>query len=281
MLLWHKGDVMKVLLYVNQEKNQNGALDASFVSVCKKYGVDYEILTDDALLDINYSVNADAIVCFGGDGTILSLAHFAGKNNIAIIGINAGKVGFLTEFEINEIDNAIYSLVYDLLKKDERLSVEVEMGEKKYYGLNDVVIQRIYREGISRMILNVKVDIDDNLVDEIAGDGIIVSTPTGSTAYSLSAGGSILAPGIDAFSMTPLSAHSLHNRPVIFSANSVLEAEIVGEVSAGVFIDGKLIGTVNNGDNIIIKKSDFKTTFLRKNNSNFYNRLIEKLKRNK
>ena len=269
---------MKVLLYVNQEKNIDGTLNQALISACEKANVGYEFLTD---LSLNKKVDADAIICFGGDGTILSISNFAGSNHIPIIGINAGKLGFLTEFEKNEVESAIYEFANGGLKTDERVSLEVCFNGKTFYGLNDVVFQRIYKNTLSRMILNIKVEIDGNLVDKIAGDGIIISTPTGSTAYSLSAGGSILAPGIEAFSMTPLSAHSLHNRPVIFSATSVCEAEIVGEVSAGVFLDGKLIGEVSEGDKITVKKAPYKTVFLRKSDSNFYNRLMEKLKRNK
>lgn len=269
---------MKVLLYVNQEKNFDGALNETLILACEKYGIEYEFLNS---ANEEEMISADAIVCFGGDGTILSISHFAGDKNIPIIGINAGKLGFLTEFEKNEVDKALFEFVNGNLKKDERISLEIDFNGKKFYALNDVVIQRIYKETLSRMILNVKVKIDGNLVDQIAGDGIVISTPTGSTAYSLSAGGSILAPGIEAFSMTPLAAHSLHNRPVIFSANSICEAEIAGEVSAGVFLDGKFIGEVLDGEKIIVKKSNYKTTFLRKSDSNFYNRLVEKLKRNK
>ena len=278
MLLYKQGDDMKVLLYVNQEKIIDGSLNQAIISACEKIGVDYQIVEK---TDLSKNIYADAFVCVGGDGTILSTAQFAGENNIPILGINAGKVGFLTEFEGDEIEKALTELVSGNLKVDERINMEVTFKGEKYHALNDVVIQRIYRENVSRMILNVKVDIDGNFVDQIAGDGIIVSTPTGSTAYSLSAGGAILAPGIQAFSMTPLSAHSLHNRPVIFSADSVCEAEIVGEVSACVFLDGKLIGVLDEGEKISIKKAKYNTVFLRKNDSNFYNRLIEKLKRNK
>jgi len=268
---------MKALLYVNKEKNLDGKILEKLKSSCEKYSVSYEIMEDVG----GVSSRADVLIVVGGDGTILALSEFAGENKIPIVGINAGRLGFLTEFELSELDQSIEMLVFGKLKSDERINLEVVKDGKSWFALNDLVLQRIYRESVSRMILKVDVRLDDVLVDEILGDGIIISSPTGSTAYSLSAGGSILAPGIDAFSMTPLSAHSLHHRPVIFSANTTCKVNILGEVDAGMFLDGKLITTLKGGESVIVKKADFTTTFLRKEDSNFYARLIKKLKSDK
>ena len=118
--------------------------------------------------------------------------------------------------------------------------------------------------------------LDNIFVDEITGDGVIVSTPTGSTAYSLSAGGAILSPGINAFIITPLSAHSLHHRPIVFSAESVCQIDLKSP-NAAVFIDGKKAIVLSESDKVNIKKSNKTITFLRKEQSNFYRRLDDKL----
>jgi NAD+ kinase len=146
-----------------------------------------------------------------------------------------------------------------------------------FYALNELVIQRLYEDSPEK-ILRVDVAINKEYVDRLDGDGVIVSTPTGSTAYSLSAGGSILSPDINAFSMTPICAHSLHNRPLVFSADSICEITLKSN-NCGIFFDGNLIQKLHKDDVITIHKSNKTIKFLRKKDSNFYTRLLTKLKK--
>ena len=120
--------------------------------------------------------------------------------------------------------------------------------------------------------------LDETEIDCITGDGVIVNTPTGSTAYSLSVGGSILAPGINAFAVTPIASHSFSQRPVIFSSKNTCTLIYKKGTSAGVFVDGKFIRSLDVNDKILIKEADFPTIFLRKKDSNFFKRLTDKLK---
>ena len=264
---------MKVLIYVNKLKKESENFLSSFCGILSEENVEYKIIDDKHL---KKDMSADAVFVFGGDGTILALTECCNKNKIPIIGFNAGKVGFLSEFEQNEAREAVVLLKAGKLKADPRLSLIVSYGDKEYFALNDAVLQRVYSDDTDGLIISVSTYFDDIFVDKIAGDGVIISTPTGSTAYSLSAGGAILSPGINACIMTPLAAHSLHSRPIVFSADSTSTLTL-NSASAGLFVDGKKIATLKNGDKISIKKSPDKTVFLRKEGSDFYLRLDEKL----
>jgi len=265
---------MKVLVYANELKPESKKFLGEFSDLLKSENLDFEIISRDSL---DKQVKADAVFVYGGDGTILALTEFCAENNIPVIGFNAGKMGFLSEFEISEAPLAVRNLKKGVLKKDERSLLEINYGKKSFVALNDAVIQRTYNEESDGLIISVSVSLDDIFVDEISGDGVIISTPTGSTAYSLSAGGAILSPGINAFIMTPLSAHSLHHRPIVFSADSSCKIKVKSQ-NAALFADGKKILSLSEGDLIELKKrGNQKLVFLRKEKSNFYTRLDDKL----
>lgn len=264
---------MKVLIYVNKLKKESESFLKSFSKILANEKIDYALIEKK---DLERRVIADAVFVYGGDGTILGLSEFSINNNLPIIGFNAGKVGFLTEFEQNEAKNTVKLFKAGKLKRDERLVLSVKFNDKTYYALNDAVVQRQYSDNSDGLIISVSAYFDDIFVDKISGDGVIVSTPTGSTAYSLSAGGSILSPGINACIMTPLAAQSLHNRPIVFSADSTCSIKLES-AKAGLFIDGKKIADLKSGNKVDIKKSENQIVFLRKEDSDFYLKLEEKL----
>ena len=265
---------MKVLIYVNKEKDKQGIWLENVKEILYNEGLEHAVIDAESL---NSNLKADALLVLGGDGTILGLVEFACRNAIPIIGINAGKLGFLTEFEKDEAVDAIRMLKDGKLVEDKRLTIEVEHKGKSYFALNDVIVQRIFGNS-QGIIISVEASIDNNPVDQIVGDGVIVCTPTGSTAYSLSAGGSILAPGINAFSITPISAHSLGHRPILFSADNECELSLIGGKEAGFFVDGKMTGTLSNGEDLIIKKAGLPLVFLRRPTFNYFKVLNTKLK---
>lgn len=265
---------MKVLIYANSGKKECLVWVKELSLALKKRNIDFSVIDEN---DLTKKVVADAVFVLGGDGTVLKIADFASKNNIPLLTVNAGRLGFLTEFEIDETEKMIDLFIKGELCADERIGISITAKNKNYFALNDAVIQRIYSGNEDGLIVNVDVYIDGNHVDMVKGDGVIISTPTGSTAYSLSAGGAILSPGINALSVTPISAHSLHHRPIIVSADSSVKIEIDDGNKAGLFIDGKLVSNLESGNVVSIKKHVGKITFLRKKTSNFYKRLIEKL----
>ena len=267
---------MRILIYNNKGKDVNGVWLKEFVSLLENEKIEYRVLEDKNLCETE---NADAIFVHGGDGTILFLTEFASRNAIPIIGINAGKLGFLTEFECDQAKIALDLLKNNELIKDERATMHITLKDKSYFALNDMFLQRIY-QGTTGMLVDVGVNIDDNKAARFKGDGLIISTPTGSTAYSLSAGGPVLSPMMNAFVMTPLAAHSLNTKPIVFSARSECTVTIDGKTSTGLFIDGTFIDTLVHGDFIKINKNVNKVVFLRKKSFNFYNRLNKKLNNN-
>lgn len=267
---------LSVLLYVNREKDPDRSCTDALINAFRRYGINYtEIATGTVAKDARY----DALFVVGGDGTILMRTDYANRNGIPIIGINAGKLGFLTEFEPSEIDKAVDAFYNGRLEKDCRVTLKACFdGENEtYLGLNDVVVQRICTDSRGTVI-SVSVKIDGNAYGSIVGDGVIVCTPTGSTAYSLSSGGAIMVPGINAFSLTPIAAHSFVQRPVVYSADSVCEITYNGGSSAGVFVDGKMIKELKKGDSFTVKKSANQTVFLRRKHYAFYSKLSQKLK---
>ncbi len=267
---------MKVLVYDNKGKDVAGACLNKLIQCLNDFGIEYQVLSD---TDLENNYSADALFSLGGDGTILYLTKFANVNKLPIIGINVGKLGFLTDFERSEIEDAVKLFVDGKLIKDGRSTIKLTMFGETYYSLNEVFLNRIYSENISTLITEVKVYLDGNYVGRFNGDGLIVNTPTGSTAYSLSAGGPILAPNSGVFCITPLASHSFNNRPIAFSSSNACVLELTGKTPSGVYVDGKLIGQMNQGDSIEIINAENSTLFYRKESFDFFNRLSKKLGR--
>lgn len=262
------------LLYVNQNKDPDRLCADALVKEFIKYGIKYkEFFGDERVEDFKY----DVIFVVGGDGTILMRTDYANRNDIPVVGINAGKLGFLSEFEQGEIKEAVAAFYNGELVKDYRTTIEADFNGKTYLGLNDVVVQRNCADSRG-MLISVSVNIDGTPYGVISGDGVIVCTPTGSTAYSLSAGGAILVPGINAFSVTPIAAHSFTQRPLIYSADSSCVVTYEGGSAAGLFVDGKMVSELNKGDSFTVKKAKNQTVFLRRKNYAFYAKLSQKLK---
>lgn len=220
----------------------------------------------------------DVLFVLGGDGTILAVASECAKRNIKILGINCGHLGFLAETELERADEAVALVCGGRYKTQKRSMLEIECGGKIYYALNDIVIQRSTGGNGFSNTVNLRAEIDGSTVDNFTADGIIVSTPTGSTAYSLSAGGSILTPDINAFIMTPICAHSLHSRPVVYNDNSVLEIfPMEAYTPLNIVVDGKVIGELSANSSVKVKKADGYAEFITRSDKNFFKKLLIKL----
>ncbi|UCE04684.1 MAG: NAD(+)/NADH kinase [bacterium] len=223
----------------------------------------------------------DVVLAFGGDGTILSTARKVGASGVPILGINlGGRLGFLAEVMIDEL----YDSLTDILNQDytilERLVLEAKIFqqelEKTCYALNDVVIDR---GGYSRVI-RVEVFIDNEYLNTYLGDGIIIATPTGSTAYSLSAYGPILLPTLDCMIINPICPHSLGVRPVVIPDEC--EIRVVPHIEGKIItlsVDGQVSQqfSKNEGAEIIIRKAQHKIKWIRHKNRTFYDLLRTKL----
>ena len=220
----------------------------------------------------------DVLFVLGGDGTILSVASECAARSVKIIGINYGHMGFLAEFEPERLDDAVRLVCSGDYNVQRRSMLKAEYGGKVYFALNDLVIERSTVGANFLNTVNLHAKINGTTVDNFSSDGIIISTPTGSTAYSLSAGGAVLSPELNAFILTPICAHSLHSRPVVFSDKSVLDVSpINARASIVLVVDGKIVNEVRANENVRITKAEREVEFITSEDKNFFNKLLIKL----
>lgn len=220
--------------------------------------------------------SAELAIVLGGDGFVLDSARRASPRGVPILGINMGRVGYMTELEIDELDklDAVFEGKYHL---DERAMLRVEIksdsGQTKSvsYALNDAVIAN----GSTARIVDLELSDHGELVNTYRADGIVVATPTGSTAYSLSAGGPIIDPKLSCFCVTPICPHSLLARPLIFPDSAVLQVKniCVREKVLHLTVDGRATFDLFFGDSVIVTKSEIKTKLLRVKDEDFYSKI--------
>ena len=219
----------------------------------------------------------DVLFVLGGDGTILDIAAECAKRRVKILGVNYGHLGFLTEYESGKVGEAIGLVCGDFITQ-KRTMLEAECKGKTYLALNDIVIQRSTGGKNFTNTVELRAEINGSTVDNYQSDGIIISTPTGSTAYSLSAGGSILTPDINAFIMTPICAHSLHSRPVVYNDNSTLKIFPLNvKTPLNIIIDGKIVDAIDESVTVNVKKSQNFAEFIVCRENDFFNKLLIKL----
>ena len=222
----------------------------------------------------------DVVVVLGGDGAILHAAVPAAQKGVKIIGINYGHLGFLTEYEKDEHDRVtdlITTLEKGLCQIVKRSLLQITIGENTFYALNEVAIQRDNSlvSAAATQILTVEVTAKEGK-DQIAGDGLLICTPTGSTAYSLSAGGAILTPEVPVFMMTPICAFSMRSRPIVFADTDEFTIHIK-QGNAILLSDGRVIAALPENGEIHIKKAPFTADFPVKDGSDFFARVRNKL----
>lgn len=222
------------------------------------------------------STGCDFIVAFGGDGTILSAARMVGKKQIPILGVNLGKLGFLAEVSLDELESFICDVVKERHVIEERtlLSVALENGKKEMTALNEVVIDK----SSSSRVIHITVHVDGEYLVSFQGDGIIVSTPTGSTGYALAAGGPIVTPSSNVFVIQPISPHSLSARTVIVPDVSTLQIK-VGRLTehARVTADGQDEQSFVPPMSVSIQKAKHTVRLIKRKDKSYYDVLRAKL----
>lgn len=223
---------------------------------------------------------SDMVVCLGGDGTFLKVARKVYMKQLPILGINLGNLGFLTEVDKNDIDLAMEQLFSNQYTLEDRMMLDAAIYRKdrevEYdIALNDAVITR----GAISRIIHVKTYINDVFVDSFPGDGLIVSSPTGSTAYSLSAGGPIVEPDTNLMLVTPICPHILYSRSFVTKADSVVKAVVDEDYhhNAIVALDGQEGHEIRGGDFVEIRKSSHSVKLVKMNSRNFFNILRTKI----
>ena len=222
---------------------------------------------------------ADVIVVFGGDGTILSVARLIRDRKAPILGVNLGSLGFLTEITLDELYPSLEQLLAGRHKIDRRCMLKTEVhrinGEvDAFHALNDAVINKGALARITRM----KTFINEDFIADFLADGMIVATPTGSTAYSLSAGGPIVLPSLDAIIMTPICPHTLTNRPLVIPAESKIRVVLQSGEDIMLTVDGQTGVPLQEGDEIHCTRSAYQVELVRPSDKSFFDVLREKLK---
>lgn len=221
-------------------------------------------------------------IVLGGDGTYLDAIHLLEGKPIPILGINLGSLGFLTQTKIEELYSTILDTLNGRMELRARSMMAVTLKKKnskaknkKFLALNDVVVER----GETSHLISMAVFRNDRPVMNVKADGIIMASPTGSTAYNLAAGGPILHPEVDAFVLTPICPHSLTSRPLIFSDEQKIRLTLNSSTQKASFIiDGQKISTVSAGDQILISKNPRPHWIVRHPNHNYFDLLKAKLK---
>ena len=216
----------------------------------------------------------DFLISVGGDGTLLSVVRKSFKFDKAVLGINLGTLGFLTDISMEQLPDFIKDLKKGIYKIDNRMMVEGSVNLNKFVAFNDIVISR---KSISSMI-KIAGKIDGKHFNSYYGDGVIISTPTGSTAYNLSVGGPIVYPLTEAFIVTPVAPHSLTQRPLVMPVDFEIEFKIIDNQGAVVIVDGQDIYEVEQNQSIKIKIAKQKAKMIHRIQRDYFEVLNEKLR---
>lgn len=236
----------------------------------------YNYLKEKNIQEVFGVEQADLIISLGGDGTMLISAKEAIRGNIPVLAINMGSLGYLAEIKPQDAVKILQDYENGNYKLEERSFLEVRYEDNIFYGLNELVITK---GGHEAHLIQVEVYSNDIFVNKYRADGIIVATPTGSTAYSLSAGGSIVHPGLNALTITPLAPQSLTARPIIVNGCEVLSFKATSRDDAvHLNIDGNQWFQIQKGDLVSARISDKKVKIIKPMNSNYYSILRQKLK---
>ena len=224
--------------------------------------------------------HCDVLIAVGGDGTFLSAARIASGCNIPLIGINLGRLGFLVDISPNELETKLNAILQGHFRKEKRFLLRTKIIRDAHIiheetAVNEVVIHR----WVTPSMIELKTCIDGVYLNTQRSDGLIISTPTGSTAYSLSAGGPIIHPALDVLLLVPLNPHTLSNRPIVINASSEIEINFIKtkEVNAQVTCDHIAIPDVLISDTILIRKAPNPITILHPENHDFFHTLRDKL----
>ncbi|MGI6685082.1 MAG: NAD(+)/NADH kinase [Bacillota bacterium] len=238
------------------------------------------INSDNSIEAIKKFENLDLILVLGGDGTLLNAARLAAPHQIPILGINMGYLGFLTEVDLENLLFSLERLVSGEYRLEKRMMLHCELKRKRnvidqFLALNDIVVAK---GPFSRMIL-FDTYVNEQYIDTFSADGIIVSTPTGSTAYSLSAGGPIVFPEMELMLITPICPHTLYSRPMVIEPNNNIRIVLKSESEEVMLtVDGQHGYKLVQHDEIIINKSSLQTRLVRLNSKTFTDILRNKLR---
>lgn len=280
LILAHSGRPasLDAAIVVGRELVSAGAqpvcLDSQFPALRATSDVDFRQLGSDVQI-----ADIELVICLGGDGTILKAAEIARDTAAPILGVNMGHVGFLAELEVEDLESVVARVIAKDYTVDERLTLDVtvELDDKTVFetwALNEASIEKLSRE---RMI-EVVIGVDERPISTFGCDGVLLSTPTGSTAYSFSAGGPVVWPTVEALIMVPLSAHALFARPLVTTPDSVLTVDLLDRTGASgvLWCDGRRTHTLAPGSRVIARRSATPVRLAHIQSGPFSERLVQK-----
>ena len=253
------------------------------VRLCLPFDVDsnYDLPKDLRFHKLDREMgNADAVICFGGDGTILHMAKTATRRGLPILGVNIGTMGFMAELESTELDK-LTRLVTGEFTLDKRMMLDVTVQRDRDIIFHDICLNDVaITKGAVARTVHLSVQCDGVQAMECSGDGVIISTPTGSTAYNLSAGGPIVEPEAKNIIITPICAHDFGTRCIVASDKRVITTQIVRNARRNAFlsVDGGKALRLNMGDLAVTKKSNLETKLIRLKDRSFFDVVNTKFK---
>jgi NAD+ kinase len=264
---------------------------ARLMSTCRAYGVDVVfqgMLQPGELpgpeVEGTLDNGVDLLITLGGDGTLLWGARLVAERNVPVLGINLGHMGFLTSVNHDEVENALEQLFLGDYVLDTRSTLEAHLvgndgtERARHLALNDFVIHKRGMARVTRLELLVGEGADQEEIGGFTGDGVVLSTPTGSTAYSLSAGGPIVAPGMNCITVTPICPHTLAVRPLVISADETLTVLPRDETGALVLtVDGQEAAELSLGESVVVRQAEARVNLIRIPGQTFFSTLRQKL----
>ncbi len=275
------GPVNRIGVVVNTTKKGIGKVVDQLVDLVSGHGADVlmcgdledgvsrELVSEEKLVS-----DSEIVIALGGDGTILYAAGLVQASSTPILGVNLGRLGFLADSAPGELENAIDRLIEGDYRVDDRLAIEAIVGDTSAFSLNEIVIEK----GVLARLIELKTWIGDVPVSSFWGNGLIVSTPTGSTSYSLSAGGPVLHPSLDSLVITPICPHSLSQRPLVVPADQQICVEVVAEHADIILTaDGQTVKNMTPDDRVTIRRSDRRVRLIDLQGLSFYELLCRKL----
>lgn len=253
--------------------------DKAFIYMDEAYGIlgmNVKYVPSSEIYD-----NADFVIVLGGDGTILQKAPECAKRGIPILGINLGKIGFMTEIEIDDMEQALTKFINDDFKIEKRMMMKAEIKKANkvqfsFHALNDVVVSKT----VGAKLICMDLYTDGEAVNRYTADGLIIATPTGSTGYSISAGGPVVDPCMKLYVATPICAHMLSVRSAVLSSDKVIKIKLNEEynnMDAVVSADGDVQGYIKDSDEVIITESEYDFELVKIGEQSFYDTLLKKL----
>ncbi|MDR1914258.1 MAG: NAD(+)/NADH kinase [Clostridiales bacterium] len=253
-------EIKKIGIITNPEKDTNLAFTRELTGWIQDFACE-------AVIGDNIFEDSDAIFVLGGDGTILRAAGRAAVRRKPLLGVNLGRLGYLTDVDRPDAKRALTALLKGEYRIEKRMMLRIE--DSDLLALNDVCITRS-----SGKLIGIQLYINDEFIDEFRADGLIIATPTGSTAYTLSAGGPILKPDVEMIAITAICPHSLSLRPWVVSANDTVR---VMASDARLMVDGENIGCLEQKQNIVVCRSEHITEIIKTTTLGFYEILRRKM----